>query len=147
MICGGLPPEKIAGFIRKHHVLTLATTAGDQPWCSNIFYAYIGASNLFVFASESGTRHGAEATANPCVAGSIVVETRVVGRVQGLQLTGTTRPVSATDGDGPRKAYLRRFPYAAAMTLDLWIFDPVYMKFTDNTLGFGKKLVWEKVLL
>lgn len=143
-VCSGLPPEKIVAFIRKHHVLTLATVAGGQPWCSNIFYAYIPQSNLFVFTSESHTRHAVEAVANSSVAGSIVLETRIVGRVQGLQLTGTTRPVATYDGGWTRKAYLKRFPYAAAMTLDLWILDPAYMKFTDNTLGFGKKIVWEK---
>lgn len=143
-ICGSPPHEKIVGFIRMHHVMTLATVADGQPWCSNIFYAYIPASNLFVFASEFHTRHIAEALANLYVAGSIVLETKIVGRVQGLQLTGTTRPMSVEDGDNLRKAYLKRFPYAAAMSLDLWVLDPAYMKFTDNTLGFGKKLVWEK---
>ena len=34
------------------------------------------------------------------------------------------------------------FPYAALAELTLWAIAPDFMKFTDNTLGFGKKLIW-----
>ena len=41
-----------------------------------------------------------------------------------------------------RKTYIRRFPFAALAELTLWVVEISYMKFTDNTLGFGKKLIW-----
>ena len=31
---------RIVRFIGRHHVLTLATVAGEQPYCSHAFYAY-----------------------------------------------------------------------------------------------------------
>jgi uncharacterized protein YhbP (UPF0306 family) len=77
--------------------------------------------------------------ANSSVALSIVLETRIVGRVQGLQVTGR----ALRGDDEARKCYIKRFPYAAAADLELWMVEPTMMKLTDNTLGFGKKLVWQ----
>ncbi|MDR2885716.1 MAG: pyridoxamine 5'-phosphate oxidase family protein [Rikenellaceae bacterium] len=135
-----LPQPPFVSFIRRHHVLTLATVGPDGPHCSNMFYAYVTDRNLFVFTSEHHTIHARQALENPVAAASIVLETRVVGRVRGLQLRGRVRPVQ--DEEGLRKAYLKRFPYAAVVELYLWVFEPAWMKLTDNTLGFGKKLIW-----
>jgi hypothetical protein len=51
------PDKKIIEFIKKHHVLTLATAEENQPWCSNCFYAYLEKENLFCFTSDEHTRH------------------------------------------------------------------------------------------
>lgn len=135
-----LPPETITRFITRHHVLTLATSSGEGLWCSNMFYAYLRDENVFVFTSDDRTRHVREMAANPRVAASVVLETRTVGKVQGLQITGKVQR-APTDGKY-RAAYLRRFPYAAVAELHLWILRPDSMKLTDNTLGFGKKIAW-----
>ena len=132
--------ERFIKFIKKHHVLTLATVNGEgMPYVANCFYAFDTKRNLFVFTSDLATRHGAEMAANSSVALSIVLETRIVGRVQGLQVTGRAE----RGDDEARKCYIKRFPYAAAADLELWMVEPTMMKLTDNTLGFGKKLVWQ----
>ncbi len=138
-------PRQISKFIGRHHVLTLATaTPGGMPHCSNMFYAYMADENRFVFTSDHHTQHAAQALANPCAAASIVLETRVVGKLQGLQLRGRVYPLDGKQAADATKAYLKRFPYAAVAELHLWAFDPDWMKLTDNTLGFGKKLIWQK---
>ena len=132
--------ERFIKFIKKHHVLTLATVNGEgMPYVANCFYAFDAKRNLFVFTSDLTTRHGAEMAANSSVALSVVLETRIVGRVQGLQVTGEAK----RGDDEARKCYIKRFPYAAAADLELWMVEPTMMKLTDNTLGFGKKLVWQ----
>lgn len=133
-------PEAIIRFVRKHHVLTLATQSHEGLWCANCFYAFDPTRGELYFTSSPDTRHGREMTENPQVAASIVLETRIVGRVQGLQLTGTVRPA---DEQG-RKCYLKRFPYAAVADLHLWALEIKTLKLTDNTLGFGKKLLWNR---
>lgn len=127
-------------FIRKHHLLTLATVNGEgMPYVANCFYAYDKERNLFIFTSDTTTRHGKEMEQNPNVALSIALETRVVGRIQGLQIVGR-----AQRGDSKAQAtYIKRFPYAAVAPLSLWMVEPTMMKLTDNTLGFGKKLIWQ----
>lgn len=136
------PDERIQKFIRRHHLLTLATVSAEgAPYCSNAFYAYDVTRNILIFTSDDNTRHAVEMAAEPRVAACIAPETRVVGRVQGIQICGTV----SEGGDEERKIYLRRFPYAAAIGIQrLYRLEPTFMKLTDNTLGFGKKLIWTK---
>ncbi len=130
--------ERIVKFIKKHHVLTLATSLGDAPYCANAFYAYDALRNRFVFTSSVDTRHGAEMVKNTRVAASIVWETKIVGKIQGLQLEGRVVAADAKDA----QCYTRHFPYTALASLTLWAIEPTMIKYTDNTLGFGKKLIW-----
>ena len=135
--------EPIRRFLSRHHVMTLATTDGSgRAWCSNGFYAFDSERGVMIFTSDMNTAHAAHMSANPEVAASVVLETRIVGRVQGCQICGR---VAAGD-DCARRRYLRRFPYAAAMLTDtpVWALTIDYVKFTDNTLGFGKKLIWQR---
>ena len=129
---------RIVRFLKKHHVLTLATSGEGAPYCSNAFYCYDAERNLLIFTSDMATRHAQQMARNPCVAASVVLETKVVGRVQGLQLCGKAERAD----EAARRAYLKRFPYAVLAELTLWAIAPDFMKFTDNTPGFGKKLIW-----
>lgn len=133
--------KKIDDFIKKHHVLTLATaTEQGEPYCCNCFYAYDASSVAFIFTTDTTTHHGQMMLKNSRVAASIVLETRTVGKVQGLQIVG--RAVRAKEGD--RLSYIKEFPYAAVADLSLWRVEADMMKLTDNTLGFGKKLIWQR---
>jgi len=135
---------RIAAFIRKHHVMTLATCLQGQPWCAHCFYVFLEDEMWLGFTSDPDTRHIKEAMEHECVAASIVLETRVVGKIQGVQIEGRmVRP------DGPmeqriKQAYIRRFPVAAVMDTCFWGLEITSIKMTDNLLGFGKKLFWER---
>ena len=134
-----LPEKKITSFIARHHVLTLATATGEGlPYCAACFYAYDKARNLFIFTSDDSTTHAQQMVANSAVACAITLETRVVGKVQGLQICGRVRSGEEQD----KMVYIKRFPYAAVAPLNIWVVEPEFMKLTDNTLGFGKKLIW-----
>lgn len=141
-----LPDKRIVDFINDHHVLTLATSVDDEPWCCNCFYVYIPEDNCFVITSDLTTKHIQHTAHNIFVAGSVVLETSTVGKIQGLQFTGV---ISAASGDQlkrVKKAYLKKFPVATLMKTTLWTVDATKLKLTDNRLGFGKKLNWEKEL-
>ena len=100
--------KKIERFINRHHVLTLATATNDgTPYCCNCFYAYDADTAAFIFTTDSTTRHGQMMSENNRVAASIVLETRTVGKVQGLQITGTIKPAA----DGDKMTYIKSFPY------------------------------------
>lgn len=101
--------QRIVKFIGRHHVMTIASAATEcGPYCANLFYAYIPERNLFVFTSDDRTRHYREMYLNGRVAATIVLETRTVGQVQGLQILGRAaspkeklqeRPAVPTCGD------------------------------------------------
>jgi uncharacterized protein YhbP (UPF0306 family) len=134
--------NRIIRFFKKHHVLTIATTVEDEPWCANCFYAYIENENTLVFTTDLTTRHGKDFLKNSLVAGSVVLETMVLGKIRGIQFQGI---VSEPDGEmsvKARNAYLKRFPPAILMDTHLWIVKLTHIKMTDNRLGFGKKLIW-----
>jgi len=138
-----LSDKRIVRFIKKHHVLTLATCSGSNPWCANCFYVYVPDKNCFVFTSDNDTRHVKDVLKNNNVAGSIVLETKLVGKIQGIQFSGLMYIPDDQEMPEFKSAYLKRFPYAALMNTNLWAVKISYIKMTDNRLGFGKKLIWE----
>jgi uncharacterized protein len=135
------PDNRISEFIQKHHVLTLSTVQLNQPWCANCYYVYHREKASFIFTSDDDTRHAREMTDNNFVAGSVVLETNEIGKIQGIQFQGY---VEKTDNKKHKQIYLKRFPFAALMKTNLWILEITYIKMTDNRLGFGKKLIWDK---
>jgi len=139
-----LPEKRIIDFIRKHHVLTLATVSNGLPWCAHCFYAYMEEKNWLVFTSDDQTEHVSNALVTPEVSGGIVLETSVVGKIQGIQFRGEMHRPDQNEGKMVKLAYLKRFPFAVLMDTSFWILELTYLKMTDNRLGFGKKLIWEK---
>lgn len=141
-----LPEPRFAGFIGEHHILHLAVVRDNIPWCATCYYAYQKEENRFIFTSDPDTRHVRDMveSGNYAVAGTIALETKIVGKIRGLQFSGRVRPLSGEEGQRARKIYLKRFPVARLMpNLYLWELLPTSMKLTDNRLGFGTKLRWE----
>ena len=142
-----LPDKRIANFINEHHVLTLATSFDEEPYCANCFYVYMEEENSLVFTSDYDSKHIKQASHNIYVAGSIVLETNVIGKIQGVQFQGIISEPKDEILSKARSCYLKRFPVAMLMKTTLWIVDLTFLKFTDNSLGFGKTLKWEKELI
>ncbi len=133
--------SKIVKFIGRHHVMTLATLDSDgAPYCCNAFYGYDEQRQVLVFASNHDTAHAQQMVRDSRVAASIVLETKVVGKLQGLQISG--RVVEGDDKD--RECYIGAFPFAAVAPLTLWRLELEFVKLTDNRLGFGKKIIWRR---
>ncbi|MCD6355421.1 MAG: pyridoxamine 5'-phosphate oxidase family protein [Prolixibacteraceae bacterium] len=138
-----IPEKRIVDFINAHHVLTLATCSENNPWCANCFYTYLPDENCFVFTSDDDTKHVKDVGENLKVAGSVVLETKIIGKIQGIQFRGVMEKPAQNQMIKAKKAYLKKFPYAALMKTSLWVLKLNYIKMTDNRLGFGKKLIWE----
>ena len=131
--------KRIVDFIKRHHVLNLATVSGSgEPYCAACFYAYDKERNRLIFTSDDSTRHAQEMLQNAKVACAITLETRIVGKVQGAQICG----IAERGDEKDKMVYIKRFPYAAVAPLNIWAVEPTFIKLTDNTLGFGKKLIW-----
>ena len=135
--------KRIVRFLKRHHVLTIATTVNGEPWCANCYYAYLGDENVFVFTTDPDTRHGQEFLKNSFVAGSVVLETKMIGKIRGVQFQGNVSEPQGTLFEKANTAYLKRFPVAVLMETHLWTVRPTILKMTDNRLGFGKKLIWK----
>lgn len=134
----------ILTFISQHHVLTLAVSRENVPWCCSCFYCYLPERNLFVFTSDPDTRHIEDFVAGGEgeVAGTIALETRVTGKIRGIQFAGPMRLLEGEELRLAKREYLKNFPVARLAKLHLWGIAPSILKLTDNRLGFGKKLIW-----
>lgn len=138
-----LPDSRITKFIESRHIMTIATVdAEGAPYCATVFYAYMKDENLLVFSSDSATHHYQHMIVDSRVAATIALDTRVVGKIQGVQITGRVELPLDDCLSRAKNSYLKKFPYAALSDLTLWILRPLSIKFTDNRLGFGKKLLW-----
>ena len=132
--------EYIERFIAKHHLLTLATCHDSTPFCCSSFYAYDTQTKSFIIAGDEKTTHIQNIMTNPKVAANIHLETKEIGKIEGLQIEGI---LQRCEEQRLQKLYLKTFPYAVAMRPTLWQLRPSRFKLTDNRLGFGKKIIFE----
>lgn len=133
--------KRIIDFIKEHHVLTIAVSDGDDLWCANAFYALHEEDHSLIITSEESTRHIKIALRDGRATGSIVLETETIGLIRGLQWKGTISKGDNKLTSPHRQTYLKRFPYAILSGADLWVIKFEELKYTDNRLGFGKKLI------
>jgi hypothetical protein len=131
--------DKISEFLEKHHTLTLATCKDNFVSSCTLFYAYDKESNSFIVASDEKTEHIQNLLVNPKVSGTIHLETEIIGKIQGVQFKGEM--LACKD---EKRVYFKRFPYALAMNPTLWKIEVESFKLTDNRLGFGKKIIWQR---
>jgi len=132
---------KIDQFLQKHHILSLATSVGNELSVCSLFYVYIKDANSFVVASDDKTTHIKHIKQNHNIAGNIVLETKIVGKIQGVQFKGEFLEL---EDEELKKTYFKSFPYSKLLNPKLWQIKVTYFKMTDNTLGFGKKIIWHQ---
>ena len=135
--------KRITDFIKEHHVLTLAVSNNNIPYCANCFYVYSEEDKMLIFTSDKDTRHISDSENNTKVAASIVLETKQVGKIQGLQINRKLIELKNDILKKANKLYLKKYPYAILAKTNMWGINLEYIKMTDNRLGFGKKLIWE----
>jgi uncharacterized protein YhbP (UPF0306 family) len=136
--------RRIIHFIRKHHIFTLATSSDNKPYTCTCFYVYHEPMNMFIFTSDRDTRHIHELELQPEVSGAIALETMIIGRIQGIQFTGSAHELKGEEYSLAHRAYLAKFPVALFKELCLWGIEPAFIKMTHNKLGFGVKLTWKR---
>jgi len=132
--------EKAALFLSKHHLLSLATSADNTPQSASLFYAYSSEDIAFIVASDIKTEHIQNVLLNNTVSGTVALETDEIGKIEGIQFKAKMYRVSHEEGS----LYFKAFPFAKVMNPQLWSIVLEDIKLTDNRLGFGKKLYWQR---
>lgn len=135
--------KKIISFIESQKNMTLCTAVNDSPYCANCFYAFGQSDNILIFKSDKETQHICNALLNNKVAGTILPDISKIGTIKGIQFTGEFIVSEGNLSDKARKLYYKVFPFALPMKGELWGIKLLTIKMTDNTLGIGKKIIWE----
>ena len=132
--------EKVERFLSKHHLLSLATSVDNLPQSASLFYAYNSEEVTFIVASDTKTEHIKNVLANNTVSGTVALETDEVGKIEGIQFKAKMYMISDKEGS----LYFKAFPFAKVMNPQLWRIEVTDIKLTDNRLGFGTKLNWQR---
>ena len=105
---------------------------------------YVQLSNQLIFSTETKTKHAQDFIYNTNVAGSIALETNEVSKTQAVQLLVPIKELKGEHLKIAKEQYIKAFAYAENMELYLWAVPLNFIRMTNNKLGFGRKLIWEK---
>ena len=132
----------ISKWLAKQHVVSWCVAKEGELWCANAFYVYDAQRVAFYLLSEETTRHGQMTGQQAPVAGTINGQPKTVALIRGVQFKGEIRLLDGDEAAEKRALYVRRFQVARVLSAPVWELRLDELKFTDNTLGFGKKLHW-----
>lgn len=137
--------SKIVAYLASQTAASICTCDDNVPYSCICFYAYSAKYNAIVFKSSAESCHVRQALNNSQVSGTVLPDKLEKTKVRGLQFSGTFFKPEVDVLDDLKKAYYKHYPIALAMKGEIWAIQFTYLKFTDNTLGFGKKIVWSTI--
>jgi hypothetical protein len=117
-----------------------------HPHCFTCFYSFDPEEMLLHYKSANETQHSALLLKKPLVAGTIVPDALDVLHIKGVQFQGIILPFDHSHYKDASTHYHGKHPVALLMPGEIWTIKLLTIKFTDNTLGFGKKQLWEREL-
>ena len=133
--------ERIVKFLKKMHLASLCVVDDDsQPYAFSAFYTFDEVKFNLLIASSSSSSHIKFLKNSKLVAGTVALDTKIVGKIEGVQFQGVMKEAE----DNERELYFNKFFYAKAMNPEIWCISLEKVKFTSNTLGFGKKIGWQR---
>jgi uncharacterized protein YhbP (UPF0306 family) len=137
--------EYIDAFIQEHTCASIACLdPNGQPYCFSCFYAIDVKQGLLYFKSSEDSNHAGYLHANPLVAGTILPDKLNKLQVKGIQLEGAILAFDDSLAKNAASNYYKSHPIAIAMSGEIWTIKIKRIKYTDNTLGFGSKIIWER---
>jgi Uncharacterized protein conserved in bacteria len=132
----------ISRWLAKQHVVSWCVASEGELWCANAFFVYDPDRVAFYLLSDETTRHGKMTGKRAPVAGTVNGQPKTVALIRGVQFKGEIRLLDGEESTEKRALYNHRFPVARMLSAPVWELRLDELKFTDNTLGFGKKLHW-----
>jgi uncharacterized protein YhbP (UPF0306 family) len=149
-------PNDVRAFLTAHNTLTLATVNDDgTPHACDLFYAQIGAA--FYFLSDPKTQHIQNLTHEPRVGVTIHGDARGWQEIRGVQMIGdAARVTRRVERARAFAAYVRKYVFVRTMlprvemlgrahptfgVIELYKIVPRWVRWIDNTRGFGYKYV------
>ena len=147
--------QAIRQLLESHNTLTLATTDGESPWATAVFFASDARLNLY-FVSDRRTQHGRNLADNGQVAGAVSSDCATWSEIRGLQLQGQVTVLDGLARLAALKTYLAKFPDVSSLLerprdkneetiatrlreASIYRLSPDWIRLIDNGLGFGYK--------
>jgi len=140
-------------YLAQHNTMTLATSGENGPAAAALFYASDEQLRLY-FLSEAKAAHAANLAREPRVAVTIHEDYRDWRTIQGVQVRGVARRLSAPIETARALAlYLGKYPFLESFIADpgragellalkigkshFHVVEPRWIRWIDNRAGFG----------
>lgn len=140
---------RIIQFIQANHVLSLSVMQDERLWAASLFYCtdLMSPSQLkLIVVSDLNTQHGQWMKDSVHIAGTIAGQPQKIIDIQGIQFQGIIQLLSGEDALRANTLFYDKFPEARGFTAPVWQINCNLLKYTDNSLGFGTKLIWSNTL-
>lgn len=132
-------------FLQQQTTITVCCIDEDgSPWCFSCFYTLNSKEALLYYKSSDAARHTSLVKNNPLVAGTVLPDKLNKLMIKGIQFSGIVLQPEQDALKDATKFYYAAHPMALAMQGQLWTVQLNYIKMTDSTLGFAKKLSWNR---
>jgi hypothetical protein len=136
--------EIISSYLENQTCANICSVDSEGlPYCFSCFYLFDKEKGLLYFKSSPDTFHAKCLIANGNVAGTILPDKLDKLKVKGLQFKGEVFLNGQQFTSRSAQLYHRHFPMALVIPGEIWTIKLSCIKFTDSTLGFGRKLHWE----
>ncbi|MCR4941663.1 MAG: hypothetical protein K5978_02565 [Campylobacter sp.] len=129
--------SKIIKFLHFQELLCLCTLDENSlPYASSAYYAFDEKNLRLLLAGGAESSHIQSLKYCDKVSGAIAYNNQGLVKIQGVQFRGIMKKAEKY------AEYFKKFPFALAMKAEIYEIKLTWIKYTDNTLGFGKKLIW-----
>jgi hypothetical protein len=136
-------PNKIVDFLQENKISTVCfIDQQNNPYCINCFYSFDKEHLILIFKSSIGTTHQKLTKPTACISGTILPNVIDILKLKGMQFTGNVIEDEEIDKLKLNSKYLKKYPMSVAVMGYVWAVRLDFLKFTDNTLGFGNKTIW-----
>lgn len=144
--------------LMDEHIADLAVCIDHNPWSFSCFYAFDPELNFIIFKSNNESYHSTHTKGESMISGCVRNSTLNVHQIQGVQFTGQIYRLPANENllsksdqfpsipglkNALVRAYKMRFPFAENFPGNYWVIRLEMIKFTDNSIEFGFKSIWE----
>lgn len=137
--------DRIVKFIREQTCASVCCAdLQGSPYCFSCVYAYDSEENFLYYKSSAGTRHSEILLHHPAVAGTILPDKLNMLHIKGIQFEGIVLPAGHPSAKNASARFHKKHPLALAQPGSIWTIQLNSIKFTDNSLGFGKKTTWDR---
>ncbi|MGB4844427.1 MAG: pyridoxamine 5'-phosphate oxidase family protein [Ferruginibacter sp.] len=137
--------KTIIEFLQNQNCATVCCTDETRkPYCFSCFYAFDSCNGVLYFKSSANSQHAFIMKKNPLIAGTVLPDRLNKLSVRGIQFEAEVLDNTAAEIQDGMKDYFKKHPVALLMPGEIWALQVNQIKMTDNTLGFGKKIIWNR---
>lgn len=137
--------DVIIRFIEKQKCASVCCVdENGNPYCFSCFYTFNAEDGLLYFKSSEDSVHMKMIKIKPAISGTILPDKLQIV-VKGIQFQGEVILPHHELAKGASKYYHRKYPFAAVIPGEVWTILLTYIKMTDSSNKFGKKILWQRV--